>query len=53
MTKEELYKEVEDKGVDYADSIGSTIPKFSDNDGYSWLQVEEHTKKVLWILQSL
>ena len=45
MTKEELYKEVEDKGVDYADSIGSTIPKFSDNDGYSWLQVEEAYEK--------
>ena len=45
MTKEELEKEVEDRGVEYADSIGSTIPKFSDNDGYSWLQVEEAYEK--------
>ena len=45
MAREELYKEVEDKGVDYADSIGSTIPKFSDTDGYSWLQVEEAYEK--------
>ena len=45
MTKEELEKEVEDRGVEYADSIGSAIPKFSDNDGYSWLQVEEAYEK--------
>ena len=40
MTKEELEKEVEDEGVKYADSIEYKIPKFSDENGYCWSQVE-------------
>ena len=40
MTKEDLEKEIEDKGVEYADSINYSIPKFSDENGYCWSQVE-------------
>lgn len=36
MTKKELEKEVEDKGVKYADSLEYTISKFSDEEGYCW-----------------
>lgn len=45
MTKEELEKEVEDKGVEYADSINYSIPKFSDENGYCWYQVEQAYEK--------
>ena len=38
---EELEKEVEDKGIEYADSLEYTISKFSDTEGYCWSQVEE------------
>lgn len=37
----ELKKEVEDKGIKYADSLEYTISKFSDTEGYCWSQVEQ------------
>lgn len=45
MTKEQLAEEIENKGVEYADSINYTIPKFSDENGYCWGQVEEAYEK--------
>lgn len=45
MSKEELEKEVEDKGVEYADSLEYTIPKFSDTEGYCWSQIEQAYEK--------
>ena len=45
MTKEELEKEVEDKGIEYADSLEYTISKFSDEEGYCWSQVEQAYEK--------
>lgn len=45
MTKEELEKEAEDKGIKYADSLEYTIPKFSDEEGYCWAQVEQAYEK--------
>lgn len=41
----ELKKEAEDKGVEYADSLEYTIPKFSDEEGYCWSQVEQSYEK--------
>ena len=38
-------KEVEDKGVEYADSLEYTISKFSDTEGYCWSQVEQAYEK--------
>lgn len=45
MTKEELGKEIEEKGIEYADSLKYTISKFSDEEGYCWSQVEEAYEK--------
>lgn len=45
MSKEELEKEVEEKGIEYADSLEYTISKFSDTEGYCWSQVEEAYEK--------
>ena len=45
MTKEQLAEEIENKGVEYANSINYTIPKFSDENGYCWGQVEEAYEK--------
>lgn len=39
---EELEKEVEEKGIKYADSLEYTV---SDEEGYSWSQVEEAYEK--------
>ena len=36
----ELKQEIEKKGIEYTNSIKNTIPKFSENDGYCWWQVE-------------
>lgn len=44
MTKE-LEKEIEDKGIEYADSLEYTISKFSDTEGYCWSQVEQAYEK--------
>lgn len=44
MTKEELEKEVEDKGVEYADKQERTISVHEDS-GYSWGQVEQAYEK--------
>lgn len=41
----ELEKEVEDKGIEYADSLEYTISKFSDTEGYCWSQVEQAYEK--------
>lgn len=40
MNREELEKEIEDKGVEYADKQERTISVHEDS-GYSWGQVEE------------
>lgn len=45
MIKEELKKEIENKGVEYADSLEYTISKFSDQEGYCWSQVEKAYEK--------
>ena len=45
MTKEELEKEAENKGIKYADSLEYTISKFSDEEGYCWSQVEQAYEK--------
>lgn len=42
MTEEELKKEAEEKGIKYADSLEYTV---SDEEGYSWSQVEEAYEK--------
>lgn len=42
---EEFEKEVEDKGIEYADSLKYTISKFSDTEGYCWSQVEQAYEK--------
>ena len=44
---EEFEKEIEDKGVEYADSLKYTIPKFSDTEGYCWSQIEQAYEKAL------
>jgi hypothetical protein len=44
MSKEELEKEVEDKGVEYADKQKRTISVHEDS-GYSWGQIEQAYEK--------
>lgn len=44
MSREELEKEIEDKGIKYADSLEYTISKFSDEEG-CWSQVEQAYEK--------
>lgn len=44
MTKEELEKEIEEKGVEYADKQKRIISVHEDS-GYSWGQVEEAYEK--------
>ena len=42
---DETEQEAEDKGIKYADSLEYTIPKFSDEEGYCWSQVEQAYEK--------
>lgn len=44
MTKKELEKEIEDKGVEYADKQKRTISIHEDS-GYSWGQIEQAYEK--------
>ena len=45
MTKEELEKEAEEKGVKYADSLKMDIKVEDGVEGYAWYQVEQAYEK--------